>query len=139
MAAGLLVAGSILSAYGNYKASEAAAEGLLDEANLLGLSAKHVLTLNDMNTQATIQARDELQGAAETQFAASGFATEPGAIADIASRAAKEIELNTLEAKYEATKMRAQASAKRKAAAATKKAGKIAAVGSILGGAGKLQ
>lgn len=138
MSAELLVAGSILGAYGKYKAASAEAEALQEEATLLDMSADQVLALNDINTQSTIQARDELQGAAATQFAASGFATETGAIADIASKAAKEIELNTMEAKYEANKMRLQAASKRKSASATKTAGKISAVGSILSGASDL-
>lgn len=133
----LIVGGAILSAYGNMKAADAEGELLHEQADLLELSAERVMKLNEMNTEQTLQDERETRSAKGVTSAARGVSVNLNTLSAITKDALKEIEISTEEAKFEAQKLKIEASAKRRSAKSGKDASKLSAISStvsILGG-----
>ena len=128
-----------ISAFGRIKAAEAEVEALRNQSILLNKSADSILELNKLNTEFILEDVKKTQGAAATKFAQSGFATDIGALSDIAMAGNREIELRTREAEREAELRRLEAAFMRRNARATRKAGAIGAFGSVLQGIGGLR
>ncbi len=130
-------AGALLSAYGQFQASRAEAKLLRRRSNLLDLSADQILELNDENTRLIRDDIKKTQGAATTKFAAAGVGTDLEALADIARIGEQEIRIRTDEAEWNAEMKRIEARITRDNARATRRAGTISAISTILSGGGK--
>lgn len=145
MAAPILLAvaggGAAMKAYGQWKAAEAQANAKREQASLLDMEAGEILARTDINNDLLAQDAIRFSGRQAASMAASGggvSATSSAILEETARLASEEMGRNLREAKWEAHMKNIEADSMRRSADQFEKAGKIAAIGSILGSGAKI-
>jgi len=135
LAIGLI--GTALSAYGNYKSAQAQGEAKRQQSELDRMKGLEVLRRNEINTELLGKEAIKFSGKQTAQIAASGGGFTASSVAlleETARTVAEEMGRNLEEAEWEAHMISLGAESRDVAAGEIEKAGKISAVGSILGG-----
>lgn len=132
--------GNMMTAYGQYKDAQAVASSMYFDADMLEMQAVDVLQTSELEAERARQAGKDVAGQQLAAQGASGVDVSFGSPAMVRDETFKEAEkdarLIKLNAARAAWGLRAQAAQKRYEGDMAVKAGKRAAISTVLGGVG---
>jgi hypothetical protein len=139
MAAAALVAGTALTAYSQYRASQLEAEAGQQKAFVKRLQAREIMDAAERDAEISLERGRLVKSSQLSAFGRAGVDIEGSPLAQITSTmstARKEAEAQIRAGKYRAFTSNYEADLQDYLGGETKKAGAIAAAGTILGGVG---
>lgn len=142
LAAGILIAGTALSMYSQYKQNKLDQASLMDEANNLEQQSEELKKRFSINMQQTKEKGVQVRGEQLSKYAGSGVAITTGAplvaATDTVSAVVDQITNLRREMNFERSQLFKEAEAKRTRASETAKAGKLGMLGGLLEGGASL-
>jgi predicted metal-dependent phosphoesterase TrpH len=139
---GISGAGAGLKAYGQWKAAEAQADAKREQAQLKMLQAGEVLKRNQIKNDLLEQEAIRFSGTQAASMAASGggvSATSSAILEETARLAGEQAQRNSRAAEWEAFALNKEAESMMRSADQFETAGKLQAIGSLLGSAGSMK
>lgn len=132
---GMAIGSALVSAYGQYKSSQAQAEAQQQQAKLNFLKAEEVLARNEINNDLLLESALVHQGTQVAQIAGSGVdvggQTQKRVVAETMRKAQRQIELNTRAAEWESRMIRIGAESQIQSSEEIALAGTISSIGSL--------
>ena len=128
----IAVGSALVSAYGEYKSSQAMAESNREQSQINFLKADEILARNQINNELLQESALVTMGTQRAQIAGSGVAvtaSDRRLLRDTMEKAATQITLNNRAAEWEARMVRLGAETGLKSAEEIEKAGTISALG----------
>lgn len=132
--AGAMIAGSAVSAYGQYQSAKAQAKTAKNQADAKELEASKLLERAAINAQATERTGKEVEAQQISSFIASGVeidGTPLSVLEDTADKISRQIALDMEAAEFDAEQMRRGAQFTRESAKQMEKNALIGAIGTV--------
>lgn len=131
----IAVGSALVAAYGQYKAGQAQAEAMREQAQLGMMRADELLERNRINNELLMESALVNTGKQKAQIAGSGVSLEGSTSRELVYKtmetAAKQVQLNNRAAEWEARMARLGAESQIKSAGQMETAGNISAVGNL--------